>query len=180
MLPVVLVLVLLAAGAGAWYWQRTRAAAKAGPSSAAMDELRARVLESAPEDHNLSVNSAVWGVVVEFVAKGAPVLVVGFSSGVGTVYSTKGVGIVGGSADPAWARIAELLCQKAEGALGEFTKVKALTGPAPGNVRIHVLTVDGIRARELTPDDVRNDRHKLAPVNELARRLLTTILEKTG
>lgn len=178
------VVLVLALAAGFFIYRRRRESAAGSPgerrskqTAEIMDDVRARVLDSAPSDQDLSMNYAVWGVVFEFDWKGNPVIVTAFANGVATVFSTTGVGIWGGSADDAWHRTATLLCQKTEAVLPDFKKVKGLVGPAPGSVRFHALTVAGVSALEVTESSLRDPKSKLAALHELGRRLLTTVLD---
>jgi hypothetical protein len=175
---------VLALVGGFYAYRRYQQSATASPAgrrskqtAEIMDDLRSRVLDSAPTDQDLSMNYTVWGVVFEFEWKGNPVIVTAYANGVAMVFSTTGVGIWGGSADETWKRTATLLCQKTETVLSGFKKVKGLVGPAPGSVRFHALTMEGISALEVPESSLRDPKNRLAALHELGRRLLTTVLD---
>jgi hypothetical protein len=140
--------------------------------------LREQALSIGSADVGVTPSAAlaqVWGVLMETGYKTAVASLVVFADGTTSLYFSSGGGVIGAGEHARVRAASDALLTSAEAHVAQFAPVAETPLPAPGRVRFHVRTYNGIVAAEADEQDLGFGEHPLSPVFRAGHGVITEL-----
>lgn len=144
-------------------------------------DLRKQALRLKPESIGLNDadQSAVIAVLMETGYPEAVATLVAVVDGTASLYFSNGGGIIGGGEHESVRKVAKEFVSFSQKYVSQAALTKVFPLPQKDNVRVYMVTGDGVYTFNASENDLGDNRHPCSPVFHKGHELITAIREHT-